>query len=99
MMVRFASCEAPNESQNERDETDEAPPSERPYTVAIGMPISESELGSLRRALGPRYSVMDIREAPPDVSVLVVPRCSPGAIDALGRTFPSAQVVVLDLAA
>jgi hypothetical protein len=66
-------------------------------TVALGLPLEPDQLEALHAALGPTFDVQDIRHAPPDSAVVVVPPCSPGAIRAVLQSFPGAQVLVAEM--
>ena len=67
-----------------------------PVTIAVALPLSDDELMAMQDALGEQFVVTDIRRAAPSSAVVVVPPCSPGAIAAVLRTFPMAQVLVID---
>ncbi|HWC39150.1 MAG TPA: hypothetical protein VG476_11505 [Acidimicrobiales bacterium] len=63
--------------------------------VVVSFPVTSSTLEALSSALGPDFEVMDIRAAPLESDLVLCPRCSPGAIRSLKRTFPAAHIVVL----
>ena len=67
-----------------------------PVTIAVALPMSEDELTAVQDALGEHFVVTDIRRAARDSAVVLVPPCSPGAIAAVLRTFPMAQVLVVE---
>jgi hypothetical protein len=58
--------------------------------------MTPSAFGTLKDALGPDFDVIDIRTAPVESDLVVSRPCSPGAIRSLKRTFPSAQVVLVE---
>ena len=78
--------------------TDPAPgrPGRPAFTVAIGMPMPDRDRVSLESALTPRCRVVDIRDAPPDTAIVVVPRCSAQAIVTVIAGFPRAKVLVIE---
>jgi hypothetical protein len=80
----------------DRTSTTQAEMAPVPVTVAVAMPLSPAELDAIQDALGTGYAVVDIRTAPPESNVVVVPRCSPGTIRAVRRTFPGAEVLIVD---
>jgi hypothetical protein len=65
--------------------------------VAVALRLSPEQLEALRDALGPECAVEDIRRAPRDSALVVVPPCSPGALTAVMRTFPKARVLVVEM--
>lgn len=65
-------------------------------TVAIGMPMPGRDRAALESALVPRSRVVDIRDAPPDTAIVVVPPCSTHAIETLMAGFPRAKVLVVE---
>jgi hypothetical protein len=67
-----------------------------PVVVAVALRRSARELEDMQEALGAGFIVEDIRTAPAEAAVVVVPPCSPGAIKAILHAFPSAQVVVVE---
>jgi hypothetical protein len=67
-----------------------------PVRVAVALPQTSDQLEQLQEALGPEFVVEDIRRAPADAEVVMVPPCSPGAIRAILRDFPVAHVVVVE---
>jgi hypothetical protein len=67
--------------------------------VAIALPWSPERLRAMQEALGPGFVVEDIRTAPPETALVVVPPCSPGAIRAVKRTFPAARVLIVEAGA
>ena len=69
----------------------------RRVTVAVASPLSQDQLGALQDALGPSFAVADIRWAPRESAVVVVPPCSPGTINAVLGAFPLAQVLVVEV--
>jgi hypothetical protein len=58
--------------------------------------MTPSAFGALKDALGPDFDVIDIRSAPLESDLVVSRPCSPGAIRSLKRTFPAAQVVLVE---
>lgn len=83
------------------------PPADRPgpppgqpgypvLTVAIGMPMSDRDRAALESALAPPCRVVDIRDAPADAAIVVVPPCSTRAIETLMVGFPRAKVLVVE---
>lgn len=67
-----------------------------PFTVGMSVPLTPTNRALLEEELGPEYEVIDIRRAPVDVDLLVVPPCSPQAVEGLLRDFPRAQVLVVE---
>ena len=65
-------------------------------TVAIGMPMPDRDRAALESALAPRCRVVDIRDAPRDTAILVVPPCSTQAIETLMIGFPRAKILVVE---
>lgn len=65
-------------------------------TIVVALPLSKDELTAVQDALGEHFVVTDIRRAARNSAVVVVPPCSPGAIAAVLRTFPMAQVLVVE---
>jgi hypothetical protein len=63
--------------------------------VAFAIALSPDQLQATQDALGPGFLLTDIRRAPSQSGVVVVPPCSPGTIRAVLRTFPNAQVLVV----
>jgi hypothetical protein len=61
--------------------------------------MARSARDALATALGPDFEVEDVRTAPPESDVVVCRPCSPGAIRSLRRTFPAAQVIVVETSA
>jgi hypothetical protein len=80
----------------DRTSTTQADSAPVPVTVAVALPLSQAELDAIQDGLGVEYVVFDIRCAPPESDVVVVPPCSPGTIRAVCRTFPMAEVVVVE---
>jgi hypothetical protein len=70
----------------------------RRVTVAVAIPLTAEQLGAVQAALGPGFTVEDVRLAPREAGVVVVPPCSPGTIQAVLRAFPVAQVLVVEIA-
>ncbi len=66
------------------------------FIVAIALPFSPDELQTIQDSLGPAFVVEDIRTAPPEASVVIVPPCSPATIEAVMHVFPGARVLVVD---
>jgi hypothetical protein len=93
-MVRLAATHNFRVALAEREPEDPQPP--KPVTIAIGMPTSDSERAALATSLGGGCRVVDIRDAPPDTAILVVPPCSAHAIASLMDTYPIARVLVLE---
>ena len=60
------------------------------------MPTSDTDRDVLAKSLGGGCRVMDIRDAPPDAAILVVPPCSAHAISTLMDSFPEARILVLE---
>jgi hypothetical protein len=75
---------------------DEHPAQQGFITIALGMPVPVEERNGIAAVLGAAYRVVDICEAPLDTAVVVVGPCSAGAIRALTRTFPDAEVLVVE---
>jgi hypothetical protein len=67
-----------------------------PVTVAVAVPLAPDRLQATQAALGPGLLLVDIRRAPTDAAVVIVPPCSPGTLRAVMRTFPKAQVLVVE---
>jgi hypothetical protein len=68
----------------------------RVLTVAIGMPMPDGDRAALEAALAPGFRVVDIRDAPPDTAIVVVPPCSAHAIETLTVGFPLAKILVVE---
>ena len=51
---------------------------------------------ALESALAPRCRVVDIRDAPADTAIVVVPPCSTHAIETLMVCFPRAKILVVE---
>jgi hypothetical protein len=81
----------PDSPQNP-EATSDVPPE---VIVALAVTLSPEQLEATRDALGPGFVLTDIRRAPSQAGVVVVPPCSPGTIRAVLRTFPMAQVLVV----
>jgi hypothetical protein len=64
--------------------------------AAVGWPSGPSDRAALATAMGPGWRVVDIREAPPSVSALLLPPCSPRAVSAVRAEFTSARIVVIE---
>jgi hypothetical protein len=58
--------------------------------------MAPAALESLATALGPDFEIDDVRTAPVESDLVLCRPCSPGAITALKRTFPAAQVIVVE---
>lgn len=71
-------------------------PGYRVLTVAIGMPMPDRDRAALESALAPRCRVVDIRDAPPDTAIVVVPPCSTHAIETLMVGFSHAKILVVE---
>ncbi len=93
-MAKLAAKYSIGGALGEREPQDPYPPN--PVTIAIGMPTSDSERAALATSLGGGCRVVDIREAPPDTAILVVPPCSAHAINSLMDAYPLARVLVLE---
>ncbi len=65
-------------------------------TVAIALPLSPAQMQAVQAALGSAFAVEDIRRAPRESAIVVVPPCSAGTIRAVRRDFPAARVVVIE---
>lgn len=63
--------------------------------IAVGFPSEEAERQCLAAAVGARR-IEDIRRAPADATLVLVPPCSPQALRALRRAYPAAAIVVVD---
>jgi hypothetical protein len=64
--------------------------------VVVAFPMTPSAFGALQDALGSDFELIDIRTAPVESDLVVSHPCSPGAIRSLKRTFPAAQVVLVE---
>jgi hypothetical protein len=64
--------------------------------VVVAFPLTPSALEALTAAVGSDLDVMDIRVAPAESDLVLCRPCSPGAIRSLKRTFPAAEIVVVD---
>jgi hypothetical protein len=62
----------------------------------VAFPQTPSALEALTTALGPDFDVIDIRVAPAESDLVLCRPCSPGAIRSLKRTFPAAQIIVVE---
>jgi hypothetical protein len=71
-------------------------PSGERARVVVTYPMTPSARDALTTALGPDFEVDDVRTAPVESDIVLCRPCSPGAIRSLKRTFPSAQVVVVE---
>ncbi|HEX4863047.1 MAG TPA: hypothetical protein VFV02_03190 [Acidimicrobiales bacterium] len=58
--------------------------------------MTDRDRAALESALIPRWRVVDIREAPPETAIVVVPPCSAHAIETLMAGFPVAKVLVVE---
>lgn len=58
--------------------------------------MSDQDRAELESALTPQTRVLDIRDAPADTPIVVVPPCSVHAIEALLTDFPRAKVLVVE---
>jgi hypothetical protein len=68
----------------------------RVLTVAIGMPMPDRDRVALESALASGFRVVDIRDAPLDTAIVVVPPCSAHAIETLMVGFPRAKILVVE---
>ena len=59
-----------------------------PEVVAVGFPLSAEQRQTMAEAMGPGYELEDIRQAPADAALVLVPPCSPQALRALQALFP-----------
>jgi hypothetical protein len=64
--------------------------------VVVAFPVTPSAFSALKGALGRDFELIDIRTAPVESDLVVSRPCSPGAIRSLKRTFPAAQVVLVE---
>ena len=64
--------------------------------AAVGLRISDAERQELARCLGPKWELVDIRDAPDSTEMVLVAPCSPQLVAGLRRDFPRARVVVMD---
>ncbi len=67
-----------------------------PEVVAVGFPLSAEQRQTMAEAMGPGYELEDIRQAPADAALVLVPPCSPQALRALQALFPNSDIVVVD---
>jgi hypothetical protein len=67
-----------------------------PLVIAVAVRRSPDQLKEMQDALGPGFVVADIRRAPSDADLVLVPPCSPGTIKAILRDFPMAQILVVE---
>lgn len=75
-------------------EVDVLPPRQ---VVVSALPLRRKQFAVLAEQLGPQFRVVDIRDAPEHVDVVLCPPCSPQTIGRLRETFPTARVVALEL--
>lgn len=64
--------------------------------VALGAAVSESEKERLRRVLGARFTVEDLRRLIAEPTVIVLPRCSRQLHERIAAEHPSASLVIID---
>lgn len=67
--------------------------------IAVGFPTSELDRRAIADEVGRECRIEDIRQAPPDAALVLVRPCSPQALRMLRRSYPSADIVVVDEAA
>ena len=65
-------------------------------TVAMALRLTPDQLQAVQDALGSGFAVEDIRSAPRDSAMVVVPPCSPSTIGAVLHDFPTALVLVVE---
>jgi len=66
------------------------------HVAVLASPVPEGEREELSRCLGRGWSVVDIREAPPEAELIVVRRCGHQALARLRRGVPVAHIAVED---
>ena len=71
----------------------------RDPVIAVGFPTSELDRAEIAAEFGRPCRIEDIRQAPPDSALVLVPPCSPQALRNLRRSYPGAEIVVVDEAA
>ena len=64
--------------------------------IAVGFPTSEVDRRAIADEVGRECRIEDIREAPTDAALVVVRPCSPQALRSLRRSYPAADIVVVD---
>ncbi len=64
-------------------------------TIVTAMPLERAARERLAELLDAR--VVDIREPIDDANIVLTPACSPQLIGALGRKYPGARIVVVEL--
>jgi hypothetical protein len=64
--------------------------------VAMALPLSPAQMQAVQDALGSGFTVEDIRTAPRDSAMVVIPPCSASTIGAVLRDFPNALVLVVE---
>jgi hypothetical protein len=64
--------------------------------VALGAAFSEPEMERLRRVLGVRFTVEDLRRMSAEPTVIVLPLCSRQLYARIAAEHPSASLVTID---
>jgi hypothetical protein len=62
----------------------------------LGAAFSELEKNALRRVLGVRFTVEDLRRMADEPSVIVLPQCSHQLYERIGAEHPGASVITID---
>lgn len=65
--------------------------------VVSALPLRRREFEAMAADLGPGFRLVDIRDAPERVDVVLAPPCSPQTIRRLCDSFPAARVVVIEV--
>ncbi|HEY3512978.1 MAG TPA: hypothetical protein VGL36_27625, partial [Kribbella sp.] len=61
--------------------------------VVTTMPLSKTARAELSDMLGPGYTVVDIRSAPPTANIVLTPVVSGNALGILRGMFPQARIL------
>ena len=85
-------------AEDEADEDEPATPHTEGVTVvATAMRLSKAVRARLSEEFGDDYLVIDMKQAPPTVDVLLVPPGTPQLVHCLRDMFPDARVVVTEI--
>ena len=85
-------------AEDEDDEDEPATPHTEGVTVvATAMRLSKAVRARLSEEFGDDYLVIDMKQAPPTVDVLLVPPGTPQLVHGLRGMFPDARVVVTEI--
>jgi hypothetical protein len=62
----------------------------------MALTLTPGQMAAVQDALGSGFTVEDIRKAPRDSAMVVIPPCSASTIGAILRDFPTALVLVVE---